>query len=124
MIEGEQFINIINKFYSFLETDFSFIKVNETINGNAFYNVEFKGKEKIASISYENIEDYLTVIIFLLQNNQLPNYDDKTRTLHLDKLNKETFSFISSKEINENNDFFSKHQVSNHLEKELLKSAK
>jgi|GEM_PF-3124598 len=33
------------------------------------------------------IEDCLKVIIFMLQNEDLPNYDDKVKTLHLNKLN-------------------------------------
>ena len=65
MIEIQEYIEAVKLFYSFLETEFGFSKVNETINGNAFYDVEFKNKERIISISYENIEDHLEVIIFI-----------------------------------------------------------
>ena len=37
MIEGKEYIKIVKQFYSFLETEFGFKIVNETINGNAFY---------------------------------------------------------------------------------------
>ena len=68
MIEGKEYIEAVKLFYSFLETEFGFNKVNETINGNAFYDVEFKDKERVVSISYENIDDHLEVIVFMLQN--------------------------------------------------------
>ena len=79
MVEDLEYIETVKLYYSFLETEFGLSKVNETINGNAFYDVEFKDKERVISISYENIEDHLEVIVFMLQNGKMPDYDDKKK---------------------------------------------
>ncbi|WP_437922465.1 hypothetical protein [Sphingobacterium sp. LRF_L2] len=124
MIEGEEYIEVVKEFYSFLETDFGFSKVNETINGNAFYDVEFRDKERIISISYENIEDHLEVIVFMLQNGKMPDYDDKTKTLHLKQLNRLVMAKASKEEIHLNAAYFAKYNAKNEIERKLLKEAK
>jgi len=124
MIEGKKFIEIVKQYYSFLETEFNFKKVNEIINGNAFYDVEFKDKEKVVSISYENIENHLEIIIFILQEGQMPDYDDKTKTLHLSQMSAQVLSKIDRNEIHINNEFFVNINVEDELEKKLLKRAK
>jgi len=86
------------------------------------FNMEIK--QKIVSISYENIEDYFQVIIFKLQNGEIPNYDDETKTLHLNKLNKVILSKTEKNEFNLNNEYFSKFHTREKLQKEILKSAK
>src|ERR1700749_3452887 len=124
MIEGAQYLVTVELYFSFLITEFGFKVYDEKIRGNAFYDVQYKDETRIASISYENIEDYLLVIIFLLQNGELPNYDDETRTLHLDQLNSKILSRIDKTEISMNNEYFSEYKVKNELERKLLKSAK
>ena len=123
---SQQYGNIetVKLYYSFLETEFGFSKINETINGNAFYDVEFKDKERIISISYENIEDYLDVIVFRLQNGEMPEYDDKTKTLHLKQLNRLVMAKASREEINLNAGYFVKYNAKNELQRKLLKEAK
>ncbi|HRP33212.1 MAG TPA: hypothetical protein PKV73_15040 [Agriterribacter sp.] len=124
MVEDFEFIETVKLYYSFLETEFGFSKTNETINGNAFYDVEFKDKERIISISYENIEDHLEVIVFMLKNGTMPDYDDKTRTLHLKQLNRLVMATASREEINSNAGYFAKYNAKNDLERKLLKEAK
>jgi hypothetical protein len=124
MIEGNEYIEIIKKFYSFLETDFGINKINETIYGNAFYDVEFKDKERIISISYENIEDHLEVIVFMLKDGKMPDYDDKTKTLHLKQLKRLVITKASKQEITSNAEYFTKYIAKNELERKLLKEAK
>ncbi len=124
MIEGKEYIKIVKSFYSFLELEFGFNKVNEIINGNAFYDVEYKNKEKLVSISYENIEDHLEVIVFKLFNGAVPDYDDKSKTLHLSELNKLLVKKIDKKQINLNAQYFSKYNAKDNLERKLLKAAK
>jgi hypothetical protein len=124
MIEGKEYTEAVKLFYFFLEAEFGFSIVNETINGNAFYDVEFKSKESIISISYETIEDYLQVIVFMLQNGKMPNYDNKTQTLHLKQLNKQVMAKVSKKEINLNAEYFDKYNTQNETERKLLKNAK
>ncbi len=124
MIEGNQYIEIVKVYFSFLVTEFGFNIFEEKIRGNAFYDVQYKDEARIVSISYENIEDYLQVIIFLLQNGKLPEYDDKTNTLHLNRLNAFFLSKIDRKEISLNSEYFAKINTNDELERKLLKSAK
>jgi len=124
MIEGKDYIEIVKWFYSFLEIEFGFKKENETINGNVFYDIEFKDKEKIVSISYENIENHLEIVVFMLQNGRMPNYDDKTKTLHLKHLNGIIMAKINKDDINNNAAYFAKYNTKNEIEQKLLKGAK
>ncbi len=124
MVEDIEYIETVKLYYSFLETEFGFKKTNETINGNAFYDVEFTDNEKIVSISYENIEDHLEVIVFMLKDGKMPDYDDKTKTLHLKQLNKLVMTKASKQEINANAEYFTNYIAKNELERKLLKEAK
>lgn len=124
MVEDLEYIETVKLYYSFLETEFGFKKKNETINGNAFYDVEFTDNEKIVSISYENIEDHLEVIVFMLKDGKMPDYDDKTKTLHLKQLNKLVMTKASKQEINANAEYFTNYIAKNELERKLLKEAK
>jgi hypothetical protein len=124
MIVGSIYIATVKAYFDFLITEFGFKISEEKIRGNAFYDVQYKNKTRVVSISYENIEDYLLVIIFLLQNGELPDYDDKTKTLHLNKLNVQVLSRIDKNEVSLNNEYFDKFNPKSELEKKLLKSAK
>lgn len=124
MIDEKKYIEIVKVFFSFLMTEFGFSQTKEVESGNAFYDIEYRDTQRAISISYENIEDYLQVIVFKLKNGELPDYDDKTRTLHLNELNKKVLSGINKNEIEENNIEFNKFDTSNELERKLLKSAK
>jgi hypothetical protein len=124
MIDGKRYIEIVKVFFSFLITDFGFNQTKEVENGNAFYDIEYGDSQRAISISYENIEDYFQVIVFKLKNGGFPDYDDKTRTLYLNELNKKVLSGINKKEIEENNLKFNKFNTNDELERKLLKSAK
>jgi hypothetical protein len=124
MIDGNKYIEVVKTYFSFLITEFGFKLSEQTVNGNFFYDVVFKDKTRFVSISYENAEDYLQTIVFLLQDGKLPNYDDKTKTLHLNKLNAQVLSRIYRNEIILNNEYFHKFNSNDELEKKLLKSAK
>ena len=124
MIEGKEYIETVKQFYSFLETEFGYKKGSETINGNAFYDIEFKNKEKVVSISFENIEDHLEVIVFMLQDGKMPDYDDKTKTLHLKHLNRLIMGKLSKEVLYLNAKYFAKYNAKNEIELKLLKGAK
>jgi hypothetical protein len=124
MISGKKYVTVVKQFYSFLESEFGLKKGNETINGNVFYDVEFQNDDKIVSISYENIEDHLNVIVFILQNGKLPDYNDKTKTLHIELLNAQILSKVTKNEFNLNNEYFVNFKVKDGLQKRLLKLAK
>jgi len=124
MIKGLQFIEKAKEFYSFLDSEFKMQVVNETIRESIFYDLQYGNEGKIISISYENLEDYFQVIVFILLNGQLPDYDDKTRTLHLNILNSNILPIINIEEIESNNMYFINFKATSEVEKKLLKSAK
>jgi hypothetical protein len=124
MIAGDKYVAIVKEYFAFLNTEFKYSSPEEDIRGSYYYAVRYKDKIKMVSISYENIENYYQVIVFMLQNGKLPNYDDKTKTLHLNKLNAAVLSKVDKCEVLANNEYFSKFQVENELERKLLKSAK
>lgn len=124
MIDGKQYLKKTKDYFLFLIEEYNYLLIDEKVNGNFYYDVQYSNKEKIVSISYENAEDYFQVIVFMLQNGKLPNYDDKTKTLHLSKLNQEILSKIGKSEVTLNNQYFSKFQPTNELENKLLKTAK
>ncbi|HWR32573.1 MAG TPA: hypothetical protein VN451_03565 [Chitinophagaceae bacterium] len=124
MIEGNQYISAVKIYFDFLITEFGFKLSEEKIRGNAFYDVQYKDKTRTVSVSYENIEDYFQIIIFMLQNGELPDYDDKTKTLHLNQLYVRVLSRVDKNEISLNNAYFVKFNAKNELKRKLLKSAK
>lgn len=124
MIAGSKFVEIVKGYFTFLKAEFNFTLTEEEIRGNAYYDVQYNDKSKVVSISYENIEDYFQVIVFMLQNGKLPNYDDKTKTLHLNKLNAVVLPKVDKSEVLLNNEYFSKFHANDEFERKLLKSAK
>lgn len=124
MITGENYINTVGRYFSFLVTEFGYSLPKITENGNAFYDMEYISSKNIISISYENIEDYLQVIVFKLINGQLPDYDDKTHTLHLSELNKLITSKVDKEQIEKNAQWFKDYKYTDAFERKLLKSAK
>ena len=124
MIEGEKYTEDVKTYFNYLITEFGFRMSNEKIRCNAFYDLQYSDGNRIVSVSYENIEDYLQIIVYMLQNGELPDYDDKTKTLHLNRLNAQVMSIIDRNEIGLNNEFFVKFNPKLEIEKQLLKSAK
>lgn len=94
------------------------------MNGNVFFDVEFRRKDKVVSVSYENVEAHLEVIVFNLSNGKMPDYDDKTGTFHLQQLNRLLMHKVDKEEIRSNAEYFSDYTPKDPLEKQLLKGAK
>lgn len=124
MLDGKNYIEMVESFFTFLVTEFDFRQTKKTENGNFYYDVEYRDAGRVVSVSYENVEDYLQVIVFRLENGMLPDYDDKRRTLHLYELNKRILAKIDKQEIEENSVLFSRFVANSRLERKLLKSAK
>jgi hypothetical protein len=124
MISGIDYVQRVGEYFSFLVEDFDFGQLSEKINGNAFYDIRYKTEELLVSISYENIEDYFQVIVYLLQDGELPDYDDKSKTLHLNLLTTTIITTLDKNEINRNNDYFKNLKANTDFERKLLKSAK
>jgi len=123
MIDGKEYTNTVKDYFSFLIDDFGFRIIEEKIRGNAFYEVQYSDLTKVVSVSYENIQDYFQVIVFMLQNGKLPDYDDKSKTLHLNNLNKLFRSKNRESDLG-GNAYFEKFTIENSFERKILKSAK
>ena len=124
MMESSEYIRNVNDYFGFLITEFNFKLLEEKVRGNAFCDIQYKDNSRVISISYENIEDYLLVTIFMLQNGEMPDCDDTTKTLHLNRLNSLVIAKASKEEIILNAEYFAKHKAKNELERKLLKEAK
>ena len=125
MVEGSEYVQVVKRLFSFLSEEYGIADISQKINGNAFYDVQYHSPSKVISISYENIEDYLQVIVFKLRNGKLPDYDDKTQTLHMSALNEIVFSKVSKTDIGLNNQYFDNHiKAETTFERKLLKPAK
>lgn len=124
MTDENKFIDLVDSYFHFLIEEFDFRKAGVKANGNAFYSFRFQHDLKEVSISYENISDYYSVTVYLLDNGVRPDYDDKTKTLHLDKLNKLILRQLSIDQIKANNEAFLNLSATSELERKMLKSAK
>ncbi len=123
MIDAPAYLQAVKTYFSFLATDFTYTLSQEVTRGNVFYDVQYRNLNHVISISYENLEDYLQVIVFELVNQQLPKYDDKRYTLHLRALNQAVIGHLSPADRAANKRHFQGLQPQTVLERQLLKSA-
>src|SRR3954471_8007242 len=123
MIEPKDYAEKVEEYFGFLIEEFGFKLLEKKIKGNVYYDVQYRKNDKLISISYENIEDYLLVIIFILHDNQLPQYDDEEKTLHLNKLTAQILPTLDGGEIQMNSRVFGNFRANNEVEKKLLKLA-
>jgi hypothetical protein len=105
-------------------TEYAMTLEKGKINGNAFYDIQFRNKDNVISVSLENIENYFQVILFKLDNGRLPDYDDKVRTIHLTELNKKFLTTLDKNEFDDNDRHFGDIVTTDQTEKQILKSAK
>lgn len=124
MISSQFFVTKVSDYFAFLVSGFDFEFDDLTVREDIYYEQRFNDGRKVVSISYENLEDYLKVTVYLLENGQLPAYDDEQRTLLLGQINAAVFPNIGKTEIEQNNNYFACFQAQSEFEKHLLKQAK
>lgn len=124
MISSQQYLIRVSEYFSYLVNEFGFEIVKEEIREDIFYEQHFSDTRKVVSVSYENIEDYLQIIVYFLENGELPAYDDEKWTLHLAHLSSVVFPTLDQREIKQNNEMFDKFEAQSEIEKSLLKGAK
>ena len=124
MINSVSFTEYVKRTFSFLITEFKLELGEITINGSAFYGVEYRDKLKGISISIEPIGEYFQVIVYKLDHGKMPDYDNKTKKIHLNELNKRVIKNLDKDEFNKNNQYFRDFETRNKTERMILKSAK
>ncbi|MEQ9378586.1 MAG: hypothetical protein RIG68_25585 [Imperialibacter sp.] len=124
MIHADTFNAFVDRTFSFLATDYKMTQDGVKISGNAFYDVRYQDSAKVISISLETIEDIFQVILFRLENGKLPDYDDKSRTIHLNQMTTDILPTVDKPEFAANNRFFQDIKPADKTEELILKSAK
>jgi len=123
MINASAYVKAVKECFAFLVSEFAFTPSEETTREAVFYDMQYRNATQVVSISYENIEDYLLVIVYRLVNQQLPNYDDKRHTLHLNVLNHALEAVAGPADWKENQHHFGCFKAEGVVERKLLKSA-
>ena len=124
MITSEKYIDFVTETFSYLIEEFDYENGNVKINGNIFYDVEFKNIDSVISISLETLENYPRVVIFKSENGILSDYDDRTKTTHLNQLTKEILPNLDKIDFELNERYFEIIKTETEIEKLILKSAK
>jgi hypothetical protein len=124
MIDADRYSDFVKRTFSFLETEFNMMFGDFIKNGNVFYDVQYRDREKIISISLETIENYFQVILFKLDNGEMPDYDDKRKTIPLNKLNEDILKTLEKSEFSDNNEHFREFETKDKTEEIILKSAR
>jgi len=124
MISPEDFLLFVKSSFSFLIAEFQFEFWNETINGTAYYDVKYRDKNNVISISIESSPNYYQVMLFKLEDGQLPDYDDKRKSIHLNELNDGILHELTKEEFKKNNEYFAQIDSKDETQRMILKSAK
>jgi hypothetical protein len=124
MLSGDDFITLVRRYFDFLPKEFCYELFNEINMENLFYRVQYHKDNLLISISYENRENYLQVIVFTIKDGVISEYDDREHTFHLGELNRRIMQHLKTENFEDNDKFFSSIQPSNEFEKSLLKLAK
>jgi LytS/YehU family sensor histidine kinase len=93
-------------------------------NNTLLHAVRYEKDNTLISISYDVRDDNLQVIIYKLRHGMMPDYDDKTRTIHLNSLNTKLLPMIEKDAFLENNSYVQEFSATNDSEHKLLKLTK
>ncbi len=125
MLTRMQYNEAVKKYFLFLEQEWGYSQTPVNVKSTILYDIQYTNTKKIVSISYEIKGDGVKVIIFELIDGNLPEYDDKRYTIHLEHLTKDISKDELEKNIIENNNYFNRFdKPKDNVEKEILKKAK
>lgn len=124
VLSGDEFISLVHRYFEFLVTEFDYKVLKKTNRKNLFYDVECQNNDSVISISYENRENYLQVIVFTIKDGVVSKYDDKELTQKLGELNRKILPLLNPADFEENESAFASILPRNETEKSLFKVAK
>ena len=124
MVTDNEYFEKVETYFKFLVNEFKFKVESKTFNGNVFFDIEYKSKNILISISYENIEDFLEIIIFPNSANNNISFKGSNENFRLSQLRNDLLTKIKNSDFEKNNKFFIKFKTKNNFERNLLKSAK
>jgi len=124
MIEPQLYLKTVETYFEFLVDEFEFVLSEERLRGNVFYDVRYLRIDRLVSISYENVEDYLVVAILLLDDGRVPRFDDLNKVFYLEKMTTILFPQLGAEKIETNANHFANLTPLSSIEKRLLKSAR
>lgn len=123
ILTHREFTLSVEKFFRFLIVEFNYTLNDERNRGTVLYDVEYDNNVSAISISYENTGDYLQAILSILKNGQLPDYDDRDSTFHLESLNRRILKYLTEEDFVENKHYFCREIPLTEMEKRLKKLA-
>lgn len=118
----KDFLTMIENAFKPLLMEMGFISENSLVSGK-YYCASFSNKFIDVSISYEPGEEIFFIIISK-HNSYYSDIDDRKKSPRLEDLNRKYMPFISSKERNENELYFTNIHPKSPQENKLLKYAK
>lgn len=125
LFSKNEYMGFVKKYFYFLEKEYNYEILPMKLDNSLLFDVEYGNEDSIISISYEIYGEGVQVILFKLINGKLPNYDDKTHTIHLNKLMNTYCKELTLSQLNKNNNYFKRVKKSSQpIENELLKKAK
>ena len=123
MIMRDDFYNDIKNYFNYLVTEFDCKICNERYDNSLLFEIEYCSKKDIiVSISYDVRNDFIQIILFIKKNGMMPDYDDKSHTIHLTELNKKILPLMKKLDFENNNKYFSNFAINKG--DNLLKQAK
>jgi len=84
-MENFEFIEYVKKEFNFLITEFDF-KIEKEIKDQLVYGVLYKNTSKAIQVYYEVLDQLSFVMIFRLNNGELPAWDDTANAVPLHKI--------------------------------------
>lgn len=117
-LNHQEFLRVIKTCFSFLVTEFGFEIGPVSHIGNRYTGISYSdGIRKLATSV--DIIDGVSLRIRLLEDGEEPHYDDETRNLNLNSLNRRIFPHLSREEILTNKETFAHIHPESDFEKAI-----
>jgi hypothetical protein len=116
---GDRFLSV----FQFLTEEFGYEVAGTTSVRDVYQEIVFGKTGQVISVSYENADDDLQVVLFKVKDGKLPDFDDETHTLHLTDMTDDVLARLTPGQIQEYKKWFSDINSETRLDKQLQESA-